>query len=153
MSPWNPPSDAWKHLSIVVSYFEQAVGLFSCLDIASAGEQSPRQNSGILEASQHSQGVGTGSEKSYSYSHLYYQYHWWSKKALPINSLIMILLPSFFTHFRVGNPNLLALFTALHSRPSSHSKENPHFSPSCFGFESKRYRVWLFTSQYNNIRV
>ena len=52
-------SAPWKHFSITASYFEQAVIRFSCLAITSAGEQSPRQNSGTFEASQHSLGVGT----------------------------------------------------------------------------------------------
>ena len=48
---------------MIESYFEQALILFPCLAIASAGEQSPRQNSGTLAFSQHSMGVGTFSEK------------------------------------------------------------------------------------------
>ena len=51
---------------------EQAVSLFSCLDIEPAGEQSPRQNSGILEASQHSLGVcATVHGKGLNYTSIY----------------------------------------------------------------------------------
>ena len=47
---------------MVVSYFEQALILFSCLAVASTGEQRPRQNSGTPAASQHSLGVGAINE-------------------------------------------------------------------------------------------
>ena len=61
-STWFLPSADWKHFSMTLSYFEQALIRFSCLAVASTGEQRPRQNSGTPAASQHSLGVGAINE-------------------------------------------------------------------------------------------
>ena len=69
ISPCVFGSSPLKHFSITESYFEQAVSRFSFLTITSGGEQSPRQKSGTLDASQHSLGVGTFYGKIWNYNH------------------------------------------------------------------------------------